>query len=265
MPVYFKLSVFSIFIFNFMSLGERIKFAEMKARHEKVLRPWYKKWWGVALLVISALFLVFLTFCSLYVITKIRDITSGRDSTTSAEDYQTYLKNINGDGTNPYLGSASPQITIVEFGDFACPYSRISAPVIRDLMSEYKSQVKLVWRDYLRNSDSIDLAMAARCAGVQGKFWEMHDKLYDQQDNLTTNDDARPAKLSALASELKLNIQKFDSCLTDRTFLDEIKKDYDDGNAVKIIGTPSWFVNNYYFSGSLTKEKFQELLKGLVK
>ncbi|MFA5886252.1 MAG: thioredoxin domain-containing protein [Patescibacteria group bacterium] len=248
-----------------MSLNERIKYAAMKARHAKTLRPWYKKWWGRFALILSVLILLLLSFCSIYVVAKIQDIRLGKDSATTEQEIQNYLKNINGNGTNYYLGSASPQVAIIEFGDFACPYSKASAPVIRDLATEYKSKVKLIWRDYLRNSDSIDLAMAARCAGEQNKFWEMHDKLFDQQADLTINNAERITKLTSFAQDLKLNTKKFSSCLADRTYLDQIKKDYDDGTALQIIGTPSWFVNNHYFSGSLSKEKFQELLKGLIK
>jgi protein-disulfide isomerase len=248
-----------------MSLNERIKYAAMKARHSNLLLPWYKKWWGVTSIILGGLFFLFLSVCSIYVLVKVQNILSGKDGVMTDQQIQDYLKNIHGDNTNYYMGTTSPQVTIVEFGDFACPFSHQSASVVKDLTTKYKNNVKLVWRDYLRNEDSIDLAITARCAGEQGKFWEMHDLLFAQQDNLTTNDTDRPSKLASLANGLKLNMNKFTTCFNNRTYLDQIKKDYDDGNALKIIGTPTWFVNNHVISGALDKNTFETMIKGLVK
>ncbi|MFA5183965.1 MAG: DsbA family protein [Patescibacteria group bacterium] len=246
-------------------LNERLKFAAMKARHQKVLLPWYKKWWGVVILIISGLLLLYLALASLYVVNATRQLLASQGWQMSAAEKEAYLKTISGDGTNYSLGSQAPQVTIIEFGDFACPYCKESSPVIKKLAQEYSSQIKVVWRDYLRNEDSIDLAMAARCAGEQGKFWEMHDLLFENQDNLTTADSARPGKLIALGDTLKLNKDRFTTCLTDRKYLEAVKKDYDDGNALEIVGTPSWFVNNYYLYGDLSEQKFRELIGGIIK
>jgi protein-disulfide isomerase len=248
-----------------MSLDERIKYAEMKARHTKLLLPWYKKWWGVTLLVIGGLFLIFLAFCTAYVINQTQLILAGKTTIVTAAQRQTYLQEIYGDGTAYYLGTTTPQVTIVEFGDFACPYCLKSYTVMNQLVQEYPDKIKLVWRDYLRNKDSIDLAMTARCAGEQGKFWQMHDALYANQSKLETNDDSRPAKLVALAQSLQLDTTKFTSCLTDQKYLTQIKQDYDDGNALNIVGTPTWFVNGYTFYGYVTLDKFTSLINGLVK
>ncbi len=246
-------------------LTERLKYAAMKARHKNILQPWYKRWWGIIILIILSLILILFIYSSLYVISKTQEIISGKNQAMTEAERQAYLGSVYGDGTNYYLGSRTPQATIVEFGDFACPYSRESAPIIKKLAEEYQGKLKVVWRDYLRNSDSIDLAMAARCAGEQGKFWEMHDLLFANQDNLTTNDSSRPGKLTALAGSLQLDTAKFDSCLSSQKYLEEIKKDYNDGNALQIIGTPSWFVNNYPMSGALSEQKFRELIMGIIK
>lgn len=248
-----------------MSFDERLKYVEMKARHKDLLLPWYKKWWGAIIIIISGLFLIFLTICSFYVINKIKEIRSGQSPTATEEQRQEYLKNIQGDGTNYYLGTNNPQVTIVEFGDFACPYCHKSATTTRKIAAKYADKVKFVWRDYLRNQDSIDLAMSARCAGEQGKFWEMHDELFSHQDKFSTSTEERRTELMALAQNLKLDTAKFSTCLTSRQYLDRIKKDYDDGNKLEIVGTPTWYINNYPMAGIITEEKFDELINGLLK
>lgn len=248
-----------------MSLDERLKYAAMKARHKNILKPWYKKWWGISIIIVLILTFVLLSLCSLYVINQVRRIVSGQTETMTEQERQNYLKAISGDGTNYYLGSTSPQAVMIEFGDFACPYCKESSPIISKLAVEYKDKIKVVWRDYLRNSDSIDLAMTGRCAGEQGKFWEMHDLLFQNQDSLTTADNSRQSKLIALAGALKLDTEKFTDCLTNKKYLTQIKKDYEDGNKLEIVGTPTWFVNNYQFSGALSEQKFRELITGIVK
>ncbi|NCO00196.1 thioredoxin domain-containing protein [Candidatus Falkowbacteria bacterium] len=247
-----------------MGLNERLKYAEMKARHQDALRPWYKKPWGIIVIILTIIIFLILTFSSIYVFNRIQQILAGETATMTTEQLKQYIQTINGDGTNYSLGTSTPQATIVEFGDFACPYCQESYQVVNQMESLYKDKIKIVWRDYLRNEDSIDLAMTARCAGEQGKFWEMHDLLFANQENLTTADSERINRLSALAQILELNMTKFNSCLSERKYLNQIKKDYDDGNTLEIIGTPTWFVNNYSFSGSLTEAKFQELISGLI-
>jgi len=248
-----------------MDLAGRIKYAEMKARHQAMLRPWYKKPWGVTVIIALILVLVVLAVSSLYVASRVQQILAGQTSAMTADQLKQYLQTIKGDGTDYQMGTGTPQVTIVEFGDFACPYSKASYQAVNQVVAEYPGKVKLVWRDYLRNADSIDLAMTARCAGEQGKFWQMHDLLFANQDALSTNDSARPGKLMALAQALNLNTTQFSGCLSGGKYLDQIKNDYNDGNTLQIIGTPTWFVNNYTFAGSLTADKFQELIGGLVK
>jgi len=247
-----------------MSLVDRLKYAEMKARHEKGLRPWYQKWWGVFILVIIVLILIGLISSAFYVYKEVKRIQT--------EESQNYLKNqrksyedlINGPGGYT-LGSLNPKVTVIEFTDFACPFCKESASEIRKLMEQYKDSVKLVIRDYPIHDNSIDLALAARCAGEQGKYWEAYDYLFAEQDNLKDTGEALKANLLAWAEILQLDVTKFNTCFTERRYVDLIKRDYDDGNKLQIKGTPTWFVNYYPITGYYPIEKFQELLGGLLQ
>jgi len=247
-----------------MSLEERVKYAEMKTRHQKRLRPWYKKWWGATILIILGLFLIFAVASGFYVFNKVQEIKDMQS--TYNEEYQkvAYQKAIL--GTNPYyLGTNNPTITIVEFSDFACPYCQKSASEIKGIVSKYSNKVKLLYRDYPLHENSIDLAIAARCAGEQNKFWLMHDKLFELQDELTETDDALKSKLHDLAQVLGLNTPNFDQCLSERRYIDLVRADYDDGNLLEIGGTPTWFVNNYRITGHISADDFENLVTGLLQ
>jgi protein-disulfide isomerase len=132
-------------------------------------------------------------------------------------------------------------------------------------MTEYKDSVKLVIRDYPIHDNSIDLALAARCAGDQGKYWEAYDSLFAEQDNLKDTGDALKTDLLAWAEVLKLDTTKFETCFDNRTYIDSIKKDSDDGNALKIQGTPTWFVNNQVITGYYEEAKFKALFDGVLQ
>ncbi len=246
-------------------LSERIKYAEMKARHKNLTQAWYRRWWGIVIIIILSIVLLFILWSALYVANKTMDILAQNNNVVSTSQRQTYLNEINGDGTNYYLGSKQAKIVIVEFGDFACPFCKKSSPIISKLVKEQADKIKLVWRDYLRNKDSIELALSARCAGEQNKFWEMHDLLFANQDQLSVNDSTRNDKLITLANQLELNTKQFTNCLNNKRYLDKIKKDYNDGNALKIVGTPSWFINNYPMAGALSEKQFRNLISGILK
>jgi len=251
-----------------MSLNERLDYVAMKARHKNLLLPWYKKWWGVLILSALGLILTGLIAAGIYVLNKIQEIKSGKLEISQEEQWQNYTGAINGDGTNYYMGQASSTITIVEFSDFACPYCQSSATAARELGKKYQSKIKFVYRDYPLHENSIDLALAARCAGEQNKFWEMHDSLFAQRNTLsvaTTTNNELQTDLLNIASDLKLGVSQFQTCLTDRRYISQIKKDYEDGELLEIQGTPTWYVNNYQITGSMDTEKMEELITGLIK
>jgi len=250
-----------------MGLEERIKYAAMKARHRRILLPWYKKWWGLVLIILGTLIIIFISWAILYVALETRAIITERSTAPTVADYESYIKTINNYGANNYLGPAIAPVTIIEFGDFACLYCQASAEAVRRLNLQYPDQVKIVWRDYPINENSIDLALSARCAGDQKKFWEMHDQLFAQQKEIASVSDNQAARrnlLIELASDLDLEMTQFTNCLDEKNYLTAIKNDYDDGNSLVINGTPTWFINNYPISGTLIENRFSELIDGIL-
>jgi protein-disulfide isomerase len=249
-----------------MSLNERLEYVAMKARHGNLLKPWYRKWWGVLVLIILGLVLAGFLAAGIYVVNKIQEIRSGNLELSQEKQWENYLAAIYGDKTNYYLGQASSSVTIVEFSDFACPYCQKSAEPVRQMAEKYQNKIKIIYRDFPIHENSIDLALAARCAGEQNKFWEMHDVLFANQDKLTaTSSPELKIPLLNLASDINLGITQFTACFDERRYISQIKKDYEDGTALNLAGTPTWYVNNYALTGSLSADKLEELITGLVK
>ena len=248
-----------------MSLNERLEYARMKARHSHLLLPWYKKWWGI--LIIALIFFAILDVSVTYFqeLYKIKNPAPIDVQKTLEEQRAIRLKALQGPGDNFSYGTSSPQVTIIEFADFACPYCRDSYAGMRKVMQEYKDKIKIIYRDYPLHTNSLDLALAARCAGEQNKFWEMHDVLFANQDRLNSGTNVIKEDLNSIATELKLNTAQFSSCLDSQKYLSKIKIDFDDAQTLEIKGTPTWFVNGYELTGYMSEDKFRELISGLIK
>jgi len=246
-----------------MSLEDRVKYAEMKARHQKHFLPWYKKWWGILIIIFGSLILIGIVSSAFYVWNQVKIIQTDQANSYLKDQRKQYEDLINGSGGYS-IGSLNPKITVIEFTDFACPYCKESAPEIRKLMTQYKDSVRLIVRDYPIHDTSIDLAIAARCAGEQGKYWEAYDSLFANQDNLKSTSTIKTDVVS-WAGSLKLDSAKFSACFDAGNNIDLIKKDYEDGNKLQIQGTPTWFVNYYPITGYYSEEKFKELFDGLIQ
>ncbi len=184
-------------------------------------------------------------------------------STTSLSlDAKTKERLIVGDGDNFWLGAKNPQVTIVEFADFSCPYCKASFPNVREISLRYKNKIKFIFRDLpIIHDYSVLLALAARCAGEQNKFWLMHDQLFIN-DNINQRE-----KINFLANKINLNINKFNSCLDTQKFLNAIKKDLADAQALGIdkLGTPIFFINNKQINGAIPRADLNKIIKSLIK
>lgn len=146
---------------------------------------------------------------------------------------------------DPVLGNASAPVTLVEFGDFQCPFcKKFHDEARKEILDTYveTGKVKIVYRDFpLENIHPAarPAAEAAQCADEQGKFWQYHDALYTRQDALAKG----TMDYVALASEFGMNKTAFAKCVKDRKYKDEVTKDYDDGVKAGVDGTPALFVN----------------------
>lgn len=136
-------------------------------------------------------------------------------------------------------GNASASAYLVEFSDFQCPACRAFAPVVDELATKYSDKLLFVYRHYPLSQHAFakPAAMAAEAAGKQGKFWEMNKLLFENQDRFSA------APWTELADQLKLNRTEFDMALNSQTLKDKIDRDETAAIALKLPGTPSFFLN----------------------
>jgi protein-disulfide isomerase len=160
-----------------------------------------------------------------------------------------------------FKGAADALVTIVEFSDFQCPFCARVTPTLDRIMKEYQGKVRLYFRHYPLpfHHDAPLASQAALAAGEQGKFWEMHDKLFANMQNLKRPD------LERYAEELKLDMAKFRQALDSETFKARIDKDMALGGQVGVRGTPAFFINGRFLAGAQPFESFKPIIDEEIK
>jgi len=152
---------------------------------------------------------------------------------------------------DPIIGNPDAPITIIEFSDFQCPFcARFHTQTLPSILEEYVEQgkVKLVFRDFPIQSihpNALPASVAAECANDQSKFREMHDMLFEKQNEWNKLETTEALSLfSQYASSMEIDQETFDSCLASGKHIPEIKKDLKDGQDYGVTGTPGFFVGN---------------------
>ncbi len=140
--------------------------------------------------------------------------------------------------------TSSAQITLVEFGDYECPACAQYSPLVKQLLTEMPGKINFVFRNFplTQHTNAPISAQAAEAAGLQGKFWEMHNKLYETQSQWAKETDPTSIFIS-FAKELGLNEEQFKSDLDSSKVKDKIARDSNDANLINISATPTFYVN----------------------
>lgn len=163
-------------------------------------------------------------------------------------------------------GTTTPKVTLVEYSDFQCPACGAYHDVVKKTVDKYSNDVKFVYRNFplIQIHKNADYAAAsAVAAGRQGKFWEMHDKLFKTQSEWE-NDPNVLEKFNSFAKELGLDMEKFKADVISREVRQDINSDYKGGVASGVIGTPSFFVNGKLISNPRSEEEFDNIIKNAI-
>jgi protein-disulfide isomerase len=138
------------------------------------------------------------------------------------------------------IGAPHGAVTVVEYADFECPNCRQAHPAVKLALQRFAGRVRLAYRHFPLEDvhpHALPAALAAECAGGQGRFWDMHDQLFENQQHL------RPKDLHVYAEKLGLDMARFTAEMDDEIYLQRIREQIQGGLASGVRGTPAFFVN----------------------
>ena len=148
-------------------------------------------------------------------------------------------------------GPADAPVTLVEYGDYECPYCGKAYPVVKQIQQRMGDRLRFVFRNFPLNTlheHAGVAAQAAEAAAAQGKFWEMHDILYEHQDELADAD------LRQYALKIGLEIYRFNADVDGEQFAKRVRDDFRGGIRSGVNGTPTFFINGVRYNGQHTLE-----------
>jgi protein-disulfide isomerase len=165
------------------------------------------------------------------------------------------------DAGSPSRGPADAPVTIVEFSEFQCPFCRRVVPTLREVEARYRGRVRLVFRHFplARHKDAPKAAEASECARDQGRFWEMHDRLFENAERLAVGD------LKSHARAVGLDGPAFDACLDSGRHEARWRRDLADAESYGASGTPMFFVNGRLISGAQPFAAFARVIDEELK
>ena len=163
-------------------------------------------------------------------------------------------------------GSATARATLVEYSDFQCPACGAYYPVVKSLLEEYPDDLRVVYRHFPLTSihpSALPAALATEAAGKQGGFWEMHDMLFEKQEEWSGG--GAREKFVEYAEEIGLDTAKFEEAMDLPETKEAVSKDMITGNSLKIRGTPTFFLNGQKLENPAGLEPFRALIEAEIK
>jgi protein-disulfide isomerase len=164
-------------------------------------------------------------------------------------------------GDSPARGASEAWVTIIEFSDFQCPWCASVQPTLEKVLATWGDDVRVVYKHLpLPSHDrAVPAALAAECAREQGRFWEMHDLLYERQPAFSD------AQLREYAVELGLDAGRFDACMDEEAPRRRIEADAKLAERFGVEGTPGFFVNGRLVEGALPFEDFRLVIEEALR
>ena len=202
--------------------------------------------WSLAVLTVCAVVLT---------VSKIRDQpTKPRRIGQAVKEWSTYSER----GKGQVIGADEGAVTLVEFADFQCPFCASLAATVKDLQKEFGPDLRVVYRHYpLRGHPRAhEAALASECAAEQGRFGSFHDSLFSWQSELDTLTFSRAASAAGVQ-----DIATFDQCVSASKYAARVDADIQDGQELRLQGTPTLLINSRRFDGIFGKEVLGEAIQ----
>ena len=161
-----------------------------------------------------------------------------------------------------YHGCPLAPIELIMYGDFQCEHCAEVYPVIKCLQGSFGRLLKFVYRHYpipTRHPLSLEAAVVTEAAGLQGKFWYMHDMIYENQKYLTRT------SFSEFAREIDLDIRAFENCLEHRKLFQKVISDFESGVKSGVDGSPTFFINGARYDGFDDFDSLYQALKNVPR
>jgi protein-disulfide isomerase len=235
-------------------------------------RRWFERWWGIILIVVgflfSALLLTIAGFTARYWWQIAHGATPGvalewRGQFTDALPHASApIGAVQLDNSkSPMLGRPGAPVEIVEFIDFKCPNCRIAAPVMKQVLSSYGTNVTYITRHFpveTLHPGATTVSELAECAHAQNRYWPLHDWLFANQEALpeTLSDEA----VYTIATAVDLEYSPLKLCLENPATAEKVRRDYLEGVRNGVVGTPTFFVNGQKVEGAIPFTVWQKYL-----
>ena len=176
----------------------------------------------------------------------------------STSQWEPALTNPVSDERDHIQGPPDAPVTLVEYGDYECPYCGAAYPIIKEIQARMGDRLRFVFRNFpitTSHPHSQQAAEAAEAASAQGKFWEMHDILYENQEHLRQQD------LLVYGERLRLQVDRFTTDLAEHIHLERVREDFMSGVRSGVNGTPTFFINGRRHDGSYESETLLDALE----
>lgn len=158
-------------------------------------------------------------------------------------------------------GNKASKVVLIEYGDFQCPGCGGAYPQLKKIKETYKDQIAFIFRNFPLTAihpNALAAATAAEAAGLQGKFWEMHDKLYENQNAWSSIDASKRTSIyTGYAQDIGLNIDQFKTDLSDPKIVAKINRDRAFGKKLNVDSTPTLYLNDTKLSSEETTDLVQ--------
>ncbi|HET7060305.1 MAG TPA: thioredoxin domain-containing protein [Candidatus Saccharimonadales bacterium] len=188
---------------------------------------------------------------------------SGHDKSNSANK----SSSSKGTPTSHVEGKGQSGVTLVEYGDYQCPYCEQYYPIVKQVAAEFNDQIKFQFRNFPLVSihqNAFAGARAAEAAAAQGKFWQMHDLLYENQSQWSES--SNPTQFfQQYAKQLGLNVAQFNKDYSSNAVNNAINADTDAGNKLKVQGTPTFFLNGKQIQVNADAGSFETQIKQAIQ
>ncbi len=157
-------------------------------------------------------------------------------------------------------GPDNAKVILVEYADFQCPASKRVTGLVKSLLIKYPKDLRFIYRHYplSTHAEAQAAAEAAEAAGTQGKFWEMHDALFTNQDFLSAEIFRR------LAADLRLDVSRFIKEMNENTYQKQVLDDYQSGRASNVKATPTFFINGKMYQETYSLQGFTKAIEAEI-